>query len=185
MADLFEREVLNKVDEVHVFSGGKASGTSLFARFLDALFQVFYQYYEDASLESKYEEAHSKQIPTYLGRMVMVIQLVALLTTVVSDTADWDQYTWFLTIFLSFRFDYLAVRWSMSAEYFWTCFVLVLLPFVSLCIMLTLAYCEYPDPGRYMLRVIFDKLLSLLRTVLLLPTMSILIAVLKYTGENQ
>jgi len=185
MADLFEKEVLNKVDEVHVFSGSKATDTSLPAKLLDALYQVFYQYYEDASLDSKYEEAHSRQIPTYLGRAVMVIQLVALLTTVVSDSQDWDQYNWFLTIFLSFRFDYLALRYSLGSEYFIASCVLVLLPFSALCVMVTLAYCEYPDPGRYMLRTIFDKLLSSLCTVLLLPTMSILIAVLKYTGANQ
>lgn len=185
MADLFEREVLNKVDEVHVFSGSKTSDTSLPAKLIDALYEVFYQYYEDASLESKYEEAHSKQIPTYIGRAVMVIQLVALLTTVVSDSQDWDQYTWFLTIFLSFRFDYLAVRYYLAEVYFVASCVLVLLPFSALCIMVGLAYCDYPDPGRYMLRVIFDKFLSFLRTVLLLPTMSILIAVLKYTGANE
>ena len=184
MADLFEREVLNKVDQVHVFSGGKEAGVSVGNKVVEALFQVFYQYYEDASEETKYEEAHTKRITTYLARVVMIFQLVALLTTV-TDSPEWDQYTWFLTIFLAFRFDFLAVKYNLGQGYFIASCVLVCVPFAALGVMTSLAYWDNPDPGRYMLRVVFDKLLSVLKTVLLLPTMSILIAVLKYSGNAQ
>lgn len=152
---------------------GHTSGT--LKKALDCLFEMYYLFYAEATAGDRGNDLKVAHCA------VMLIHATQMLSLVFPcDLTSWDSFEWFSHTVMLVRLDYLAVSFGLGAVYFYFTVAFEGVAFAALGLMFyKLFKGNVVDPANY--KFILSWPLQILAHVLYLPSISIMVAVGKYS----
>lgn len=178
MADLFEREILRDW-------GGSAGlleppAVSFWLSCRSTLFQTLFQYYRSPLERDTQRSSSLRTITEVAVRCYMAIQLLALLIVVQTDKSQWEEFRWVLQTAAFVRLDHLAVEFGLEFAFFLLTASVIAAANLSFAYML-LCFGVDLRLGLSLARQAFSLSTNYLKGIGLIPSLCILLGVLKYS----
>jgi len=176
MAELFEREILRDWGG----SGLQEPSTPLWLSCRSSLFHTLFQYYR-SPLERDRQRSSAWRTGTEVAvRCYMAVQLLALLVLVQTDRSQWGEFRWVLQTAAFARLDHLAAEFGLESAFFLLTASVIATANLSFAYML-LCFSVDLKFGLSLARKAFSLSTDYLKGAGLVPSLCILLAVLKYS----
>lgn len=162
-------------EDAHTHRPFTARTSDALKRALDCLFEMYYLFYAESTAADRGGDLLVAHCAVMLVHGLQMLSLVFP-----CDLTSWDSFEWFSHAVMLVRMDYLAVSFGLGAVYFYFTVAFEGVAFAALGLMFyKLFRGSVVNPANY--KFILSWPLQVLVHVLYLPSISIMVAVGKYS----